>query len=407
MGVQSNFSPLSPLPSESSNMSALTDRPLSEIYDKEDRLCPAAEHRPSRRFARFKTQFDAQIVGKKKALRNRIFLALFLIVVVGGVIVLIWFSLVLALIHRLTPSNPSNGLQKIVDQWDTPSDSVSLLTPWPKDFSQGIVPVSCHSHNDYWRSVPLYEALAGGCTGVEADVWLDGKDLLVGHRKNSLSPDRTLNSLYIEPLSIALSNLNHGSSASAPVGLFNVDPSTTVTLLIDIKSDPMTTWPVLHDQLSPLIAGGWLSHWNGTSKALVRGPITVVGTGNTHFDQVVADHDRYIFFDAPLPDLSHNSSYGPENSYYASVSLKKAVGTIWLWGPTADQQDAMQEMIRAAADRGLVSRFWSTPSWPVSLRLKVWRFLAEHQVGMLNVDNIVEATRWNWDWCIVAGLVLC
>lgn len=69
-------------------MSALTDRPLSEIYDKEDRLCPAAEHRPSRRFARFKTQFDAQIVGKKKALRNRIFLALFLIVVVGGVIVL-------------------------------------------------------------------------------------------------------------------------------------------------------------------------------------------------------------------------------------------------------------------------------------------------------------------------------
>lgn len=28
-------------------------------------------------------------------------------------------------------------------------------------------------------------------------------------------------------------------------------------------------------------------------------------------------------------------------------------------------------------------------------------------VGMLNVDDLVSATRWNWDWCVVAGLVLC
>jgi hypothetical protein len=28
-------------------------------------------------------------------------------------------------------------------------------------------------------------------------------------------------------------------------------------------------------------------------------------------------------------------------------------------------------------------------------------------VGMLNVDDLVSATRWNWGWCVVAGIALC
>lgn len=319
----------------------------------------------------------------------------------------VWFSLVLTLIDRLRPSVPSNGLQRIVQTWKRPSDSVTALNPWPKDFSQGITPVPCHSHNDYWRSVPLYEAIAAGCTGVEADVWLDGNSLLVGHRKNSLSSDRTLNSLYVDPLTTMLTNLNTNSSTNNSVGIFDLDPTATLTLLIDIKTDGNATWPVILHQLAPLISGGWLSYWNGTSKKLTRGPITVVGTGNTLFDQVVAEHDRYVFFDAPLNEISQNSTYTAENSYYASVSLKKAVGTVWAWGPTEDQKQTMEKMITAASERGLVSRFWSIPSWPVSLRMKLWRFLVDNKIGMLNVDDVVQATRWNWDWCIVAGLVLC
>jgi hypothetical protein len=319
----------------------------------------------------------------------------------------VWFALVLTLIDRLTPRVPSTGLQRIIKTWKSPADSVAALSPWPEDFSQGITPVQCHSHNDYWRSVPLYEAIAAGCTGVEADIWLEGSDLLVGHKKRSLSPDRTLKSLYIDPLIKILSNLNANSSANSSAGIFDVDPTTSLSLVIDIKSDGDATWPILLDQLAPLRSGGWLSHWNGTSKTLVRGPVTVVGTGNTVFDLVVAEEDRYVFFDAPLNDLAGNSTYTLENSYYASVSLKKAVGVVWPWGPTDDQKQAMQKMISAASERGLLSRFWNIPSWPVSLRMSLWRFLVDSGVGMLNVDDVVEATRWNWDWCIVAGLVLC
>jgi hypothetical protein len=319
----------------------------------------------------------------------------------------VWFSLVLALIDRLKPPVSSNGLQRIVQNWKGPGSSVAALNPWPKDFSQGIKPVPCHSHNDYWRSVPLYEAIAAGCTGVEADVWLDGNNLLVGHRKHSLSSDRTLKSLYIDPLIKILSNLNDDSSTNTSIGIFDLDPTATVTLLIDIKTDGNETWPILLHQLAPLQSGGWLSWWNGTSKTLTYGPITIVGTGNTLFDQVVADQDRYVFFDAPLKEISQNFTYTTENSYYASVSLFKAVGIVWPWGPTDNQKQTMQTMISTASERGLVSRFWSIPSWPVSLRIKLWQILVENWIGMLNVDDVIEATRWNWNWCIVAGVVLC
>ncbi|GIK02941.1 altered inheritance of mitochondria protein 6 [Aspergillus viridinutans] len=402
------FSRLSSRRSDSLSDTTPTERRLSDLSNKSLHTCYEPDQKaPGRWVTSFKSSLNPTIVGKKKARRNRVLVLIVLILALAGIAVLVWFSLVLTLIDRLTPTVPSNGLQRILKTWKVPADSVAALSPWPEDFSQGITPVQCHSHNDYWRSVPLYEAIAAGCTGVEADIWLEGSDLLVGHRKRSLSPDRTLKSLYIDLLTTILSNLNANSSTNSSVGIFDVDPTTSLTLLIDIKTDGNATWPVLLNQLAPLRSGGWLSHWNGTNKTLVRGPVTVVGTGNTLFDLVVAEEDRYVFFDAPLDELAQNSAYTSENSYYASVSMKKAVGVVWPWGPTDSQKQAMQKMISAASERGLLSRFWSIPSWPVSLRMRLWQFLVDSGVGMLNVDDVVEATRWNWDWCIVAGLVLC
>jgi hypothetical protein len=76
----------------------------------------------------------------------------------------------------------------------------------------GITPVPCHSHNDYWRKAPLFDALQAGCTSIEADIWLANDDeggqgdLYVGHSKRSLSKKRTLQSLYIKPLTELLAN---------------------------------------------------------------------------------------------------------------------------------------------------------------------------------------------------------
>lgn len=61
-------------------------------------------------------------------------------------------------------------------------------------------PVPCHSHNDYWRARPLLDALAVGCTSVEADVWLIDDQLYIGHRLGSVDRNKSLRRMYLDPL---------------------------------------------------------------------------------------------------------------------------------------------------------------------------------------------------------------
>src|SRR5438105_9622444 len=59
---------------------------------------------------------------------------------------------------------------------------------------------NAHAHNDYEHTRPLFDALDQGFNSVEADVFLvDGK-LLVGHARYDLRTNRTLESLYLDPM---------------------------------------------------------------------------------------------------------------------------------------------------------------------------------------------------------------
>ena len=200
-------------------------------------------------------------------------------------------------------------------------------------------------------------------------------------------------------------NVTPASAYPKESGLFDADPTASVILLIDFKSDGHSTWPALLSQLQPLRDRDWLTYYNGT--ALHRGALTVVGTGNAPFDLVQQNAtNRFVFFDAPLLDVA-DEQYDVTNSYYASVQLKSAVGRLWFDRLSAEQENRLEQQIRAAEKKGLKSRYWGEPHWPISLRYRVWRNLIVLGVGMLNVDDLVSATRWNWDWCVVAGLVLC
>ncbi|KAF2712779.1 hypothetical protein K504DRAFT_373298, partial [Pleomassaria siparia CBS 279.74] len=322
----------------------------------------------------------------------------------------IYFSFVGILIHRLNPPEGRSGLHRIVSTWKEPDANGTYEFKWRDDFSRDIVPKSCHSHNDYWRSVPLYEALAAGCVGIEADVWVtnDGTDeLLVSHTWTSTKRDRTLRSLYLDPLEriFAARNVSEAGSGDKDEGLFDVDPNASVILLIDFKNDGHDIWPVLLSQLASFREKNWLTYYDG--EKVVQGPLTVVGSGNAPFDNIQQNStNRFVFFDAPLLDIA-NPIYNTSNSYYASAKMNKAIGHIMLDKLKKTQIDTLRTQIKAADDKGLKTRYWNTPAWPINLRDKVWLRLSELGVGMLNVDDLVSATRWNWNWCIVAGLNLC
>ncbi|KAJ5587071.1 RRNA biogenesis protein RRP5 [Penicillium hispanicum] len=319
----------------------------------------------------------------------------------------------------------------------------SDISHWPTDLSREIIPVGCHSHNDYWRRVPLYSALEVGCIGVEADVWLFDDELYVGHTKTSLTSRRTLRSMYVDPLVRILDHQNPTTSfqrsiSRPPHGVFDTDPEQTLILLIDFKTDGAATWPAVVKQLAPLRDRGYLTYFDG--RELIPGPVTVVGTGNTPFDLVTAEPSyRDIFFDAPLaklvdggdlksrqealyssnfkrstglgqgqsgmPDVITANTFNLTNSYYASVSFKQAIGFPWPFHFRQHQIDLIRTQVRIAHDHGLKVRYWGIPSWPRSLRNHIWRILAQEGVDMLNVDDLVSATKGDWkikifDWWV-------
>lgn len=157
--------------------------------------------------------------------------------------------------------------------------------------------------------MPLYSAIEVGCIGVEADIWLFDEKLYVGHSVESLTPNRTLDSLYINPLLDILSKQNPKHTLISEQddqvhGIFDTTPEQSLIFLIDFKTAGATLWPYVQSALEPLRNRHYLTSSNGTD--ITPGPITVVGTGNTPFDLVNSDesnphHD--IFFDAPLSEM--------------------------------------------------------------------------------------------------------
>ncbi|KAF2797545.1 hypothetical protein K505DRAFT_235275 [Melanomma pulvis-pyrius CBS 109.77] len=323
--------------------------------------------------------------------------------------------------------------QSFLPNWGQRGQLGEGQSSYPTDFTRGVIPINCHSHNDYWRRIPLYEALRYGCTGVEADVWLFSDELFVGHNTNSLTRNRTFRSMYVDPLIRILDQQNAANDlasttlSTAPKnGIFDVDPSQTVVLLVDFKNDGVEIFPVVSEQIAAFREKGYLTYFDGNTT--VSGPITVVATGNAPFDLITANSQyRDIFFDAPLdrmyeepsssePTLGDQplplprprtsgqgtvgttatSHFDATNSFYASVSFKKSIGILWGGRISATQLQLIRGQIRGARARGLKPRYWGTPSWPVGLRNKLWKVLVEEGVEYLNGDDLPAMTRGNW-----------
>jgi len=290
-------------------------------------------------------------------------------------------------------------------------------------------------------------------------------ELYVGHSRSSLTPQRTFRSLYIDPLLEILQGQNpnttlHPTLDSPRNGIFDTDPSQTLVLLIDFKTEGQKLWSTVSQQLQPLREEKYLTYFNGTD--VIDGPITVVVTGNAPFNKVVEDaHHRDMFFDAPLellgdlaPSVQDTSSgnselvewsryddveertylasyaskatsslaaaasskkpanegqghsgaapknpaiYTPANSYYASVKFAKAIGyPVPMPFLTRDMKQRIRQQIAGAHKQGLKVRYWSTPSWPRGLREYIWGVLVEEGVDYLNVDDLQAATQGRW-----------
>ncbi|GAM90642.1 hypothetical protein ANO11243_086870 [Dothideomycetidae sp. 11243] len=304
-------------------------------------------------------------------------------------------------LHILRSTLSGDGLfysdsdEPFLPDWGKPGHDGEFIAHYPTDATRDVIPIPCHSHNDYWRRIPLFEALHYGCTGVEADVWLKHDELYVGHNTASLTQNRTFSVMYVEPLVQLLEKQNPRTEFvnASGHGVFDEVPEQTLVLLVDFKTDGLTLWPKVVEQLEPLRERGYLSYWDG-SETRYRA-ITVVATGFAPFDMVIANTTyRDVLFDAPLHDLT--GVYDKSNSYYASTSLHAVLGSV-KYGRLSDEQlQTMRSHIAAAKQRGLKSRYWDTPAWPAMLRNRVWRTLVDEGADVLNVDDLRSAAKLDW-----------
>src|SRR4030095_5545516 len=87
--------------------------------------------------------------------------------------------------------------------------------------------IKIHAHNDYEKPEPLFNALRNKVFSIEADVFLINDKFFVAHTINEVDSQKTLETLYIRPITI-LFDKNDGKVSE--------DKNYSFSLVIDIKN---------------------------------------------------------------------------------------------------------------------------------------------------------------------------
>lgn len=234
-----------------------------------------------------------------------------------------------------------------------------------------------HAHNDYEHAKPLVEALDAGARSVEADVHVIDGELLVAHDAKQVVPDRTLRSLYLEPLRRRITS--HGGSVYGD--------GRSVVLLVDFKGDADATYAVLRPQLAE--HASMFTRYSREGK-VECGPVTVVLTGNQPSrEKISAEPTRLVAFDGALADLDRDPAPSPDLVPLVSANWKQ----VFKWNGRGTAPDAEVRRLQAFADKsraqGRTLRFWGAPDTPA-----MWRTLLDCHVDWVNTDKLADVAKF-------------
>jgi len=225
-----------------------------------------------------------------------------------------------------------------------------------------------HAHNDYEHKRPLLDALAHGFQSVEADVFLvDGK-LLVAHNLEDVKANRTLQGLYLDPL---LKRVN------ANQGWVHKDQQLPFYLMIDFKSEAESAYAALK-----VVLENYRSILTQFSPdQTVRGPVTIVISGNRPFNTLPFEATRLAGIDGRLVDLE-----GSLNVHLIPW-VSERWGNHFEWsgeGPLSESEGAkLNQLVALARTCGVKLRFWKIPDHSVG-----WGVIRDAGVDLLNTDDL-------------------
>lgn len=219
---------------------------------------------------------------------------------------------------------------------------------------------NAHSHNDYEQPVPLTTAYNEMFGSIEADIFWQNGELLVAHTKEKLALHRTLENLYLKPLSAFVEKNK---------GYIYADTSRRLQLMIDLKTNADTTLGSLVELLQQYPAL--------TQCANLK--ITI--SGNRPDVSKYSSYPSFIWFDGELQNEYPAAALA--RIVMLSSDLKKYAEWKGKGSIPAAQRDSMQMAINRAHNLGKTVRFWGAPD-----NKNAWRQLIGLKVDYINTDRI-------------------
>ncbi len=229
-------------------------------------------------------------------------------------------------------------------------------------------PSRAHAHNDYEHRRPLLDALENGFTSVEADVHLADGALLVAHDADEVTPSRTLQSLYLEPLRERF-RANEGRLTATGEPLI---------LLIDFKTGAESTYRALEPVLETYRS--LLTRYEDS--IVFPGALSVIISGNRPVEMLARQDRRLAAIDGRLTDLEQNE-LPPSLIPLISDDWKRHF--TWRGADACPQteQQKLRALVNRAHQQDRLIRFWGNPD-----QQSYWRLADQVGVDLINTDNL-------------------
>ena len=236
-------------------------------------------------------------------------------------------------------------------------------------YPQNIPLPNAFAHNDYWHKRPLYDALENGYTHIEADIFLKNDRLVVAHLFPFFKRTRTLEKLYLKPLSDRIKKQ----------GTVFKGYNTPVTLMIDIKSGANSTYKAL----KPLLEK-YRHMLSGYENGKVHyGMVTIVLSGHKPYDMIKNETSRLAFIDEDLRKIGTDSAltdvYPMASCRYSSLLTWRGNGDM-----PAHEKALLCQYVQKAHSMGKKVRLWASPE-----DKHVWETLLSCGVDLINTDELV------------------
>ena len=230
--------------------------------------------------------------------------------------------------------------------------------------------MNAHSHNDYEQKTPFMLAYNAHFGSIEADIWAVNGDLFVAHNKSDIKAERSLDSLYIQPI-VRFFRKNGGKA-------WRNYPS-TFQLMIDLKTPFEPTLSLLVEKLKKY-PDVFDSNQNNNA-------IRVVITGNRPDPSGFSKYPLFIWFDGNVTlkyddqQLKRIALYSENLAGFTTWKGKEAM--------VEKEEIRLKQVIDSVHGLNKKIRFWNAPDDAYA-----WKTLINLKVDYLNTDHIQELSAW-------------